>query len=87
MNIANNIKTVASRHGKTISMIAEELGVAQSHLSRTINNERISLKDLEALAEKIGCSVADFFHDDAGTPSAAITIDGKEYDIILRERK
>ena len=87
MNIANNIKAVAGRHGKTISKIADEMGVAQSHLSRTINNERISLKDLEALADNIGCSVADFFQDEAVTPSAVITIDGKEYDIILREKK
>lgn len=72
MNIANNIKAVANRHGKTISQIAEEMGVAQSHLSRTINNERISLKDLEAISEKIGCKVADFF--EVSSPShVAIT--------------
>ncbi len=67
MNIANNIKAVASAHGKTISQLAEEMGVAQSHLSRTINNERISLKDLEAISERIGCKVGDFFES---TPSS-----------------
>ncbi|MBR1526584.1 MAG: helix-turn-helix transcriptional regulator [Prevotella sp.] len=61
MNLANNIKAVANEHGKTISQLAEEMGVAQSHLSRTINNERISLKDLESLSEKIGCQIGDFF--------------------------
>ncbi|MCR5158643.1 MAG: helix-turn-helix domain-containing protein [Prevotella sp.] len=63
MNIANNIKAAANAHGKTISSLATEMGVAQSHLSRTINNERISLKDMEALATLIGCEVSDFFND------------------------
>lgn len=65
MNIADNIKNVAKRHGKTISQIASEMGVAQPHLSRTINNERITLKDLEALASKIGCEVSDFFSSES----------------------
>ena len=61
MNIAENIKNVAKAHGKTVSQIASEMGVAQPHLSRTINNERITLKDLEMISEKIGCDVSDFF--------------------------
>lgn len=68
MNLASNIKAVANKYGKTISSIAEEMGVAQSHLSRTINNERISLKDMESIAEKIGCQVSDFF--EVGQPSS-----------------
>lgn len=70
MNLASNIKAVASAHGKTISSLATEMGVAQSHLSRTINNERITLKDMEALASLIGCEVSDFFN---GTPSPSLT--------------
>lgn len=71
MNISRNIKSVATKHGKNISQLAKELGVAQSHLSRTINNERISLKDLEAIAQKIGCEVNDFFS--VGMESSAST--------------
>lgn len=63
MNLAENIKKEAKKHGKTISQLAEDLGVMQPHLSRTINSERITLKDLESLAEKIGCNVGDFFPD------------------------
>lgn len=65
MNISNNIKAIASKHGKTISQIAAEMNVAQSQLSRTINNERINLKDLQAIAGVIGCQVVDFFSEES----------------------
>ena len=65
MNLAQNIKRVASEHGKTISQLASIIGVAQPHLSRTINNERISVKDLEVISEAIGCKVGDFFGEPA----------------------
>lgn len=61
MILAQKIKDVALAHGKTISQIAEELGVAQSHVSRLINNERITLRDMEKLCDIIGCHVSDLF--------------------------
>lgn len=64
MILAQKIKDVALVHGKTISQIAEELGVAQSHVSRLINNERITLRDMEKLSKTIGCKVGDFFRDE-----------------------
>ena len=66
MNLAGRIKTVASSHGKTISQLAAEMNVAQPQLSRTINNERISLQDMVAISEAIGCEVSDFFTKQAG---------------------
>lgn len=64
MNIANSIKRVAKEHGMTITQVAESLGVLQPQLSRTINNPRISLEDLNKLADVIGCQVGDFFSDE-----------------------
>lgn len=64
MKIANRIKQLATEHGKTIGQLAADMGVVQPQLSRTINNERINLKDLEMLAEKIGCKVGDFFTEE-----------------------
>lgn len=61
MVIADKIKKVAATHGKTISQIASEMGVAQSQLSRTINNERISLKDIAAICDAIGCDMSEIF--------------------------
>lgn len=63
MKLADNIKKVAKAHGKTVTQLASELGVMQQQLSRTINNERITLKDLEMISEKIGCKVSDFFDE------------------------
>jgi len=63
MILAEKIKAVAKQHGKTISGMAAEMGVAQQHLSRTINNPRITLQDLEKIASLIGCSLNDFFAD------------------------
>jgi len=65
MKLAENIKRVAAEHGKTISSIAVEMGVAQSHVSRTINNTRITLQDLERISQAIGCEVQDFFVTDS----------------------
>ena len=64
MNIANNIKAVAKEHGKTISMLANEMNVLQPQISRTINNPRITLEDLSRLADAIGCNVSDFLKEE-----------------------
>ena len=61
MNLANSIKSVAKKHGTTITQLANELGVLQPQISRTINNPRISLEDLSKIADVIGCKVGDFF--------------------------
>ena len=65
MNLANNIKSVARAHGVTITQLANELGVLQPQMSRTINNPRITVEDLQKIATVIGCSVGDFFRDEA----------------------
>lgn len=62
-NLANKIRTVAKEHGTTISELAQKLGVMQPALSRTINNPRITLEDMERIAKAIGCSVTDFMKE------------------------
>lgn len=66
MKIANEIKKKALAHGKSISTLAKDLGVLQPQLSRTINNPRISLDDMQKIADAIGCKVGDFFSDEPG---------------------
>ena len=65
MNLANNIKAQARLHNIKITDIAKTLGVLQPQLSRTINNPRISLEDLEKIANAIGCKVSDFFKSES----------------------
>lgn len=66
-DLANRIKEKAKEKGKTITGIAAELGVMQQALSRTINNPRITLEDLEKIAGVIGCKVADFMEEKTNT--------------------
>lgn len=61
--LAENIKKVAREHGKTMLQIAQEMGVAQPHISRTINNPRITYEDLTKIANIIGCEIQDFFNE------------------------
>lgn len=83
MILAEKIKAVAKQHGKTISGMAAEMGVAQTHLSRTINNPRITLQDLEKIASLIGCSVNDFFADDKQQPQIICPHCGKPIKINI----
>lgn len=81
MNLANNIKRVAKDHGMTITQVAESLGVLQPQLSRTINNPRISLEDLNKLADVMGCQIGDFFSSEEET---AITVSSKVKTIKIK---
>ena len=65
--LANRIKEKAKENGMTITNIAERLGVMQQALSRTINNPRITLEDMEKIAAVIGCKVADFMEEKKDT--------------------
>lgn len=66
-NLANKIKDVAKAHGMTISEVANKLGVLQPQISRTINNPRITLEDMEKIANAIGCKVTDFMKEPSNT--------------------
>ena len=66
-NLANKIKDVAKEHGTSITEVASKLGVLQPAISRTINNPRITLEDLEKIAGVIGCKVTDFMEEQKDT--------------------
>lgn len=83
MILAEKIKAVAKQHGKTISGMAAEMGVAQQHLSRTINNPRITLQDLEKIASLIGCNVNDFFAEEGQPPIVVCPHCGKPIKINI----
>lgn len=71
--IADKIRAQIKLHGMKQTEVAKVLGVQPTNLTRTINNPRITLADLNKLAEVIGCNVADFFMDDY-TPSQPPTL-------------
>lgn len=84
MNLANNIKSVARAHGVTITQLANELGVLQPQMSRTINNPRITAEDLQKIATVIGCSVGDFFRDEATSQHPVIVCPHCGKEMIIR---
>ena len=59
----DKIRAQIKLHGKTQTEVAKALGFLSTNLTRTINNSRITLADLNKLAEATGCNVVDFFMD------------------------
>lgn len=82
-----NVKKVIKEKGFTIEKVAEILGVNRVTLTRSLDNNP-TVGTLRRVADAIGCKVGDFFLDETGdfTPTGTITIDGKVYDVILKER-
>lgn len=64
----DKIRAQIKLHGKTQTEVAKVLGVLPTNLTRTINNSRITLADLNKLAEATGCNVVDFFMSDYTLP-------------------
>ena len=60
---SDKIKAQIKLHGLTTKEVANRLGVLPTNLSRTILNPRITLMDMERIANAIGCNVEDFFTD------------------------
>lgn len=82
-----NVKKVIREKGFTIEKVAELLEVNRVGLTRSLDNNP-TVGTLRRVAEAIGCKVGDFFLDETGgfTPTGTITIEGKVYDVILKER-
>jgi DNA-binding Xre family transcriptional regulator len=84
---ADKIRAQIKLHGLTQTEVANILGMYPANLSRLINSPRITLADLNKLANVIGCNVAEFFMDDY-TPTQPPTLTcphcGKEIHIELK---
>lgn len=57
-----DIKSVIYKHGYTVNSLAKAKGIGQSRLNQMVNGNP-SAKNLEWLAELIGCHPAEFFSD------------------------
>lgn len=58
-----DILSVIRRHNHTTYTLAKEMGIKQSSLSNILNGNP-TIKTLRQVAEKIPCSVAEFFIDE-----------------------
>ena len=60
-----DIKSVIARHGFKQTEVAEQLGITKGALNQSVHGENTSIKMLRKIANVIGCSVSEFFEDEA----------------------
>lgn len=56
-----DIKTVLQRYGITYAELGRRMDIARSNVHKMANSDNITVKQLERVAEAIGCSIHDFF--------------------------
>lgn len=88
LNIVYNmdIKKVIKKHGWTLEKVASKMNISQPSLSSIINGNP-TLNKLQEIASIIGISVSELLADEGCTVNGGtLTINGKLYDVILREK-
>lgn len=80
-----NIKrAIKSRHLE-VKEVAIKMGISPVGLSQHINGNP-SVEVLERIASAIGCDISELFDSPCNPISGTLTIDGKEYNIILKRK-
>ncbi len=81
-----NIKGAIKARHLEVKEVAAKMGISPVGLSQHINGNP-SVEVLERIANAIGCDVSELFDQPTSIPiSGTLTIDGKEYDIILKRK-
>ena len=57
MTVAEKIRLIAKRVNMSMGDLAEGTGQTRQNLSNNLNRDNMSTKDIQALAEAMGCSV------------------------------
>ena len=57
MTVAEKIRLIAKRVNMSMGDLAEGTGQTRQKLSNKLNRDNMSTKDIQALAEAMGCSV------------------------------
>lgn len=84
MDFATNLKRICEEKGTTPTRLCKELGLSTNKVSLW-NKGGIPKADvMKRLAEKLGCSVMDFFADEGESPISNVefALDEDERDII-----
>ena len=55
MNIFDNIKQAADRHGLTMKEVCAKLGMTYAQLRERVNSKEFNLEDITQIAMAIGC--------------------------------
>lgn len=67
------ISKVIKEHGYKLADVAAQMGVSRGSFANTIGGENPEVKTLRRIAEIIGCSITEFFADEAPGQSATTT--------------
>lgn len=59
-----DIKKTIKRFGFTSVQVAEALGISKGAFSQIVNRDSVTTKNLESIANVIGCQMKDFFTED-----------------------
>lgn len=57
MTVAEKIRLISKRVNMSMGDLAEGTGQTRQNLSNKLNRDNMSTKDIQALAEAMGCSV------------------------------
>lgn len=57
MTVAEKIRLIAKRVNMSMGDLAEGTGQTRQNLSNKLNRDNMSTKDIQALAEAMGCSL------------------------------
>lgn len=81
MNFADNLKRICNQKGTNPTTLCKELGLSTSKVSAWYNGSLPKQDVMVQLAQKLGCSVMDFFadEDDLNEPKP---MDADEEDIL-----
>lgn len=60
-----DIKGTIKKHGYSQVDVANALGITRGAFNKTVHNENTSINMLRKIAGVIGCSVSEFFEDEA----------------------
>ncbi len=60
MNIFDNIKQAADRHGLTMKEVCAKLGMTYAQLRERVNSKEFNLEDITQIAKAIGCDAYEF---------------------------
>lgn len=75
-----DIKATIKKRGFTMVQVAEALGITKGAFSQILSRDSVTTKNLEKIANVIGCKVGDFFTDEmSNTDFVALIKSGNEF--------
>ena len=82
MTFAENINRICKLQGTTLTAFIKSIGISTSKVTAINNGSLPKESEMVLFAQKLGCSVMDFFADEEDIQSEPLTHDEDEEDVI-----